>query len=139
MNYRTSHTASRAEALDLLPCLYHTRADVYIKTIDDKAISWTVFLAPFSHEFWFLVLIVAIVISFVLTFVEIFFNLTNEKFWIVVFVRNLWISMKANAGGKPSFVSKNVSHRIVLFTCLFIGAIVWIAYRASLTSKLSRL
>ena len=45
--------------------------------------------------------------------------------------------MKANAGGKPSSVKKRESYRIVLFVCLFIGAVVGMAYMASITSKLT--
>ena len=80
---------------------------------------------------------VAIVISCILTFIEIFFDLTTDKVWFVAYLRFLWISIKANAGGKPSSIKKKESYRIVLFVCLFIGAIVWIAFRASFTSELS--
>jgi len=123
--------------LDLLPSLFNTKAQIYIKTVNDKAINWTVFLDPFSRNLWLLVLLVAMVISLLLTFIEIFFDLTKDKFWFVIYLKNLWISMKANAGGKPSSVKKNESYRIVLFVCLFIGAIVWIAFRASFTSELA--
>ena len=123
--------------MDLLPSLFNTKAQIYIKTVNDKAINWTVFLDPFSRNLWSLVLLVAIVISCILTFIEVFFDLTNEKFWFVAYLRNLWISMKANAGGKPSSIKKKESYRIVLFVCLFIGAIVWIAFRASFTSELA--
>ena len=104
---------------------------------DEKAISWTVFLEPFSCALWFAVLIVAVVISFALTFNERLSNFTDDKYWHMVFIKNLWISMKANAGGKPNTVFKNGTQKIVLFTCLFVGVVVWIAFRASFTSVLS--
>ena len=121
----------------MLPTITHSRAEVFIKTVNDKGLSWTVFFDPFPGNIWLSVILVAMVISLLLTFMEIFFNLTNNKSWFFTYLRNLMISMKANAGGKPSSVKKNTSHRIVLFVCLFIGTIVWMAYRASFTSELS--
>ena len=110
---------------------------MFIKTVNDKGLSWTVFFDPFPGNIWLSVILVAMVISLLLTFMEIFFNLTNNKSWFFTYLRNLMISMKANAGGKPSSVKKRESYRIVLFVCLFIGAVVGMAYMASITSKLT--
>jgi uncharacterized membrane protein len=53
------------------------------------------------------------------------------------FLTNLWIAIKANTGGKPSKFQKNTIHQIVLFDCLLVGSVIWMAYRASFTSELS--
>ena len=55
----------------------------------------------------------------------------------MIYWKNLWIAMKANAGGRPWFVHKNAAFQMVLFVCLLVGAMIWIAYRASFTSELS--
>ena len=56
----------------------------------------------------------------------------------MIYWKNLWIAMKANAGGRPCFVHhKNSTFQMVLFVCLLAGAMIWIAYRASFTSELS--
>ena len=55
----------------------------------------------------------------------------------MIYWKNLWIAVKANAGGRPCFVHRNVAYQMVLFVCLLAGVITWIAYRASFTSELS--
>ena len=49
----------------------------------------------------------------------------------------LWFAFKANFGGSSNQVHQNSSSRIVTFTCLFIGSLIWMVYRASVTSVLS--
>jgi hypothetical protein len=51
----------------------------------------------------------------------------------------LWSSLMANFGGKPvpSKFDTIQSYRFVIFTLLLAGTVVWISYRASLTSELS--
>ena len=123
--------------MDILPTITHSRAEVFIKSVNDKGLSWTVFLDPFSGNIWLSVMLIAMVILFLLTFMEIFFDLTNDKSWFVAYLRNLLISMKGNIDGKPSSVEERESYRIVLFVFLFIGAVVGMAYLASITSKLT--
>jgi hypothetical protein len=53
------------------------------------------------------------------------------------FIGHSWIALKANFGGKPASVHKNNSYQIAVFICLLTGSIVWIFYRAFLTSELS--
>ena len=55
----------------------------------------------------------------------------------MIYWKNLWIAMKANAGGRPCVVHKNPAFQMVLFVCLLAGVIIWVAYRASFTSGLS--
>ena len=122
--------------MDILPVLNNQKLEVYTKTINDRAISWTIFSDPFSTKVWLLILLVAMLISFILTFIEKIFNLTKGYF-LLSYLKNLWISLTANMGGKPNCAYKNTTHRIVLFICLSVGFIVWIAFRASMTSVLS--
>ncbi len=51
----------------------------------------------------------------------------------------IWVAFKANLGGKPSGKMRHDtgSNRILLFTCLIAGILIWMGYRASLTSELS--
>ena len=136
-DYSATHTEARAQVLDLLPTIYNSKAEVFIKTIDDRAISWTIFLNPLSYDVWIALILVGTVIAFILTGIEKLFGLTNGNCYFIECLKNFWIAMKANAGGKPSSVPKNNAYQIVLFDCLLIGIIIWIIYRAELTSKLS--
>ena len=61
----------------------------------------------------------------------------DYDFFMNHYLTNLWVAFKANAGGKPSSIKKTASYKIVLFDCLLVGSVVWMAYRASFTSELS--
>ena len=132
-----AQTVPRAYALDLLPAIRSAKAEVFIKTIEDEAISWTSYLNPFAHDMWILIIIVAVIISAVLTLIEKIFFAKNKGFILMEYLKNLWIAVKANAGGKPSKIEKNTVYQIVLFHCLLVGSVIWMAYRASFTSELS--
>ena len=51
----------------------------------------------------------------------------------------LWTTFTANFGGKPSKPpdKSNAPQRILVFTYLLAGSIMWMSYRASMTSELS--
>ena len=132
-----SQTAPRAYALDLLPAITDEKAEIFIKTIEDKPLSWTVYLNPFSNEMWLVLFLVSVVISLFLTSIEKWFCINDQEFTPKNYLTNLWVALKANAGGKPSKLQKNTIHQIVLFDCLLVGSVIWMAYRASLTSELS--
>ena len=132
-----AQTLPRAHALVLLPAISNGKVEIFIKTIEDEALSWTVYLNPFSNDMWLVLLLVSLVISFFLTLIERLLCSKNEGFIPLIFLTNLWVAIKANAGGKPSKLQKNTVHRIVLFDCLIVGSVIWMAYRASFTSELS--
>ena len=102
------------------------------------AISWSAFLNPFSRDMWMMLVFVAAIISCFFTVIERIFGPTKDHdFFLNHYLTNLWVAFKANAGGKPSSVKKSSSYKIVLFDCLLVGSVVWMAYRASFTSELS--
>ena len=132
-----AQTVARAHALDLLPAIDNEKIEIFIKTIEDEALSWTAYINSFSNEMWLVLVLVSLVISFFLTLVERLFCSKDQGFTSMNFLTNLWVALKANAGGKPSKLQKNTVHQIVLFDCLLVGSVIWMAYRASLTSELS--
>ena len=132
-----AQTVPRAFALDLLPAIGNAKAEIFIKPIEDEALSWTAYINSFSNEMWLVLVLVSLVISFFLTFIERMFCSKDQKFIPMIFLENLWVALKANAGGKPSKLQKNTVHQIVLFDCLLVGSVIWMAYRASFTSELS--
>ena len=132
-----AQTLPRAHALVLLPAISNGKMEIFIKTIEDEALSWTVYLNPFSNDMWLVLVLVSFIISFFLTFIERLFCSKDQEFTPMIFFTNLWVALKANAGGKPSKLQKNTIYRIVLFDCLLVGSVIWMAYRASFTSELS--
>ena len=122
--------------MDMLPTIENVKGGLFIKPIGTEEVSWKTFLNPLSNTLWVTLLIIAVVISCLLTGIEIMF--TSKKLsCFSIFTSNLWIAFKANFGGKPSFVHKSFTLQIILFACLLVGSVIWIGYRASLTSKLS--
>ena len=132
-----AQTVARAHALDLLPAIDNEKTEICIKAVEDEALSWTAYINSFSNEMWLVLILVSLVISFFLTLVERLFCSKDQGFTSMNFLTNLWVALKANAGGKPSKLQKNTVHQIVLFDCLLVGSVIWMAYRASLTSELS--
>ena len=132
-----AQTVPRAHALDLLPAITDAKAEIFIKPIEDEALSWTAYINPFSNAMWLILFLVSLVISFFLTLIEKLFCSKDQVFTTMIFLTNLWVAIKANAGGKSSKLQKNIIHRIVLFDCLLVGSVIWMAYRASFTSELS--
>ena len=115
-----------------------SKAGLFIKPIETEKVTWRTFLNPLSDELWITILIIAVVISCLLTGIELMFN-SNYSSCLPTCTTNLWVAFKANFGGKPSFAlaHKSVTLQIILFTCLLVGSGIWMAYRASLTSELS--
>ena len=122
--------------MDMLPTIENVKGGLFIKPIGTEEVSWKTFLNPLSNTLWVTLLIIAVVISCLLTGIEIMFTSKNLSCFSI-FTSNLWIAFKANFGGKPSFVHKSFTLQIILFTCLLVGSVIWMAYRASLTSELS--
>ena len=122
--------------MDMLPTIENVKGGLFIKPIGTEEVSWKTFLNPLSNTLWVILLIIAVVISCLLTGIETMF--TSKKLsYFPICTTNLWIAFKANFGGKPSFVHKSFTLQIILFTCLLVGSVIWMAYRASLTSELS--
>ena len=102
----------------------------------NEHISWTTFLNMFTIELWGTLILVAMIISCFLTSIEKTFDV-KDQFSFVNYLENLWLAFKANFGGKPSSIHQNSSYKISIFSCLLVGSIVWIAYRAEIISQLS--
>ena len=131
-----AQTVLRSSVLDLLPAITNGKAKVFIKPSGNEHISWTTFLNLFTIELWGTLILVAMIISCFLTSIERKFDVTDQ-FLYMNYLKNVWIAFKANFGGKPSSVHTSSSYKIIIFSCLLVGSIVWIAYRASIISELS--
>ena len=99
-------------------------------------VSWTTYINMFTIELWGTLILVAMIISCFLTSIEKTFDV-KDQFSFVNYLENLWLAFKANFGGKPSSIHQSSSYKISIFSCLLVGSIVWIAYRAEIISQLS--
>ena len=134
-----SQTPSRCQALTCMPAIDNSKIELFIKSLDGRAISWSTFSNPFYIDMWLMILAVAVIIASILTFIETFHGgLTSGKFLCFTdYLKNLWVALKSNFGAEHSSLIKSVIYDIVLFDCLLVGSVVWMAYQASLTSELS--
>ena len=122
--------------MDMLPTIENVKGGLFIKPIGTEEVSWKTFLNPLTNTLWVTLLIIAAVIACLLTGIETMFT-SKKSSCFSICTSNLWVAFKANFGGKPSFVHKSFTLQIILFTCLLVGSIIWMAYRGSLTSELS--
>ena len=134
-----THTSSRCQALTCMPAIDNAKAELFIKSLEGQAISWSTFSNPFYIDMWLMILAVAVIIASILTFIEkIHGGLTYGKsLCFADYLKNLWVALTSNFGAEQSSVIKSVIYDIVLFDCLLVGSVVWMAYQASLTSELS--
>ena len=125
----------------MLPAIAPSYAELFIKSEDIEEVAWTVYLNPISTNLWLILIFVAIIIAIVLSAIEKLLNLStlNQSYMISLknFISHYWIAFKSNFGGKPASVHKINSYQIVVCICLLAGSIVWMFYRAFLTSELS--
>ena len=127
----------RAFASDILPAIRVVTAEIFIKKVDES-IHWDIFMDPLSTNTWLILVIIAIVISCTLSFIDRLFEETGcQRFYPLIFFENLWLSIKANFGGKSNKIQRTNAHKVVIFDCLLMGTLIWIYYRASFISRLS--
>ena len=134
-----TQTSSRCQALTCMPAIDNAKAELFIKSLEGQAISWTTFSNPFYIDMWLMILAVAVIIASILTFIEkVQGGLSHGKsLCFADYLKNLWVALKSNFGGEHSSVIKSLIYDIVLFDCLLVGSVVWMAYQASLVSELS--
>ena len=134
----------RVDFVQFLPPMFTFNEALVMGRQPLQDIEWTTFLKPFQLYLWLSLFGVAIIIA---AWIQCTIRISSAKTCaisnfradLMAFLSWLWIAFKANFGGKPSKgTSVNLSsNQTVLFTCLLMGNIVWIAYRASITSELS--
>ena len=134
-----TQTQSRCQALTCMPAIDNAKAELFIKSLEGQAISWTTFSNPFYIDMWLMILAVAVIIASILTFIEKLQGgrSRGKSLCFADYLKNLWVALKSNFGGEHSSVIKSLIYDIVLFDCLLVGSVVWMAYQASLVSELS--
>ena len=134
-----TQTPSKCQALTCVPAIDNTKAELFIKSLEGQAISWSTFSNPFYIDMWLMILAVAVLIASILTLIEKLYGgqIIGESLCLANYLKNLWVALKSNLGGEHSSAIKNLIYDIVLFDCLLVGSVVWMAYQASLTSELS--
>ena len=133
----------------LLPVGTNTYAVFILKADAAEVTSWTAFVRPFAMDVWRILLVNALVFLVAVKAVETAYDLGRRKGstveprkchgTVVELVFNYWFLFCSNFGkavGSTRHGGK-APVRILLFSAMFVGNIIWMSYRASLTSELS--
>ncbi len=129
---------TRSKFVDYLPVMSQEKNSVMIsiqnlQTDKDAFSRWTTFFKPFSVNLWIVLIIVAIVWALWLHLTNLTLNKNSNRTSILDW---LWVAITANFGRQPMYLPRKHS-RLAMFTCLIVGNVIWIGYRAYLISALS--
>ena len=127
----------RQRRMEKVKFLFPFRALTESLIIDNEAqdshYDWTLFLSLFSPSLWFSIALISVLPSVILAFND---SLSKGQSFILGLFQRFTASLATTFGG--IFQSRNDPHRSTLFVQYFcFGIVVWITYRASLTSQLS--
>ena len=126
---------NRALYIDYLPQMGAYENAIYIPKLKDEDWDWHTFISPFRIDVW-LMIIVTTILSGIIKLILLHYYASIKLYNVTGF---MWTSFIANFGGKPTIspMDSKQSYKTTIFTTLFCGSIVWISYRAFLTSELS--
>ena len=142
-----SMTAERNQVVKwLFPIVTETMAIFVAKTEWKKKIPWLLYVYPFTMDLWcfllgnlFLVASMLVVLRRATAVVTRSKNVPNWNYGLL-----LWTVFCSYFGMKPTGISEgDTTHqhaspvRIVIFTMALVGTVVFMSYRAALTSELS--
>lgn len=133
----------RAKYVGFFPPIQDLYAGLFLVTYPNdedialnEAFDFSTFITQFTIGLWIVLLSFIMIISFAKSLI-MSTNGRARLFDVVVFI---WTSFIANFGGKPNACqtidSKN-SYKIVVFTSLFCGSMIWMFYRAQMNAVLS--
>ena len=126
----------RANHVDYLIQLTDYSSGLYVqKNAKEELMDLNTFTAPFTLNVWLLLLTV----SFLVAFVKIILQYSFGTIDVIESISFLWTSFIANFGGAPTVKKIDLyqSFKLTICVSLLCGSIVWISYRAKLTSELS--
>ncbi len=123
---------------DYLPPIVKEFGAFFIKKDRVEAHAWTTYSNPLALDLWMGLWLSALVTSALLLVIEGKVKCSHPFELWKTYVRNLWLTFSSNfGGGKVGTPYANQSHRVAVVTFLLSGSVIWMSYRASMTSELS--
>ncbi len=106
---------------------------------DAAILDWTVFVTPFRPAVWKLVAGYCVACAVVIKVLGYSFSSFAPVAIVKDLVYNSYVVFRSNLGGPPYPIAgdKTAHLKAFLFSIFFASNIVWMSYRASLTSELS--
>ena len=128
---------SRGLYIDYLPPVAPYEIGIYIPTIgDSENFNFMAFLQIFSNNLWILILMLAIVIAGIKLLFLYWYGSVRIFIDTIAF---FWTSFIVYFGGKPTNTSIDSKrpYKILIFSSLLGGVIIWIYFRSRLTAELA--
>ena len=128
---------SRGLYIDYLPPVAPYEIGLYIPRIgDSENFNFTAFLQIFSDNLWIFILLSAIVIAGIKLLFLYWYGSVRIFIDTVAF---FWTSFIVYFGGKPTntAIDSKRPYKILIFSSLLGGVIIWIYFRSRLTAELS--
>jgi hypothetical protein len=126
--------------VDYLPPISYDVGALHIKNNDDitDGLDLTTFIEPFSLGLWIVILVSASTITAIIYFIAVALE-CRDPMTPKQIPGKLWTCLMVYMGGKhgPSKLDSVQSYKVIIFTSLISGTVVWISYRAFLTSELA--
>ena len=128
------YTIDRVLYVNFLPPIKTYVAAIYIPKTSTEVIDFDTFMAPFNYPLW--IMLFSATIFFSMIKVLLFKIHANKQ---VLGFNLIWRSFIGFFGGRPSpsSIDSILSYKAVILSTLLCGTVVWIAYRAGLTTELS--
>ena len=128
------YTIDRVLYVNFLPSITTYVAAIYIPKTTTEVIDFDTFIAPFNYPLWFM--LISATIFFAMMKILLFKIHGNKNFQGFNII---WRTFIGFFGGKPSRCSIDSisSYKTVILSTLLCGTVIWIAYRAGLTTELS--
>jgi hypothetical protein len=123
--------------VDYLPPITYDTGALYIQSTHDTT-DFSTYFEPFSIVLWILIIVMASLITAMIYSIIVTLEVKNQ-FTVCQITSRFWTCLMANFGGKPgpSKLDSKQSYRLIIVISLLTGSVIWISYRAFLTSKLS--
>ena len=131
-------TYSRQIVIDFLPQIWNQNGGIYIRKKSLKqGFDFTVFFRPLDKFTWILILVSSIFVSLLIVFswIILHFNISTIPNPFKVFL----VTLKAFFGSAhfDSILTNGMeTHKVILFTTLLMGNVVWLTFNGSLLSEL---
>ena len=126
----------RADHVDFLLQITPQIAGLYVqKNATEELMNLNTFTVPFTQNVWLTLLAISILVATIKIMLMYFFGSID----IIRCISCLWTSFISNFGGAPTIskIDSNQIYRLTIIVSLYCGTIIWISYRAKLTSELS--
>ena len=126
----------RAEHVDFLLQITPQIAGLYVqRNATEEVMDLNTFTVPFTQNVWLTLFAISIFVATIKIMLTYFFGSID----LIHCISCLWSSLISNFGGAPTItnIDSNQIYRFTIIVSLYCGTVIWISYRAKLTSELS--